>query len=156
MTRAEFIKVIAAFAEKETQSIIAQLQAQRFENDGAFNGHPEWERNSGKVAKEKGFDKPLYDSGELEHELETDSNWKLAPKFSGNTLTLSVPDREQFTDSKYDVLDTGGEVEPYKGRRTGNWINIFSVPARPFKDITAQDMEWIKEMLVLAIIRKFG
>jgi hypothetical protein len=150
------IQEIAQFCETETQNIIAQLQANREASGGAFNGHELWADNNPKVINAKGFDQPLYDTGELMHELQTPSNWELNPKFSGNTLTLSVPDTETFTDSKYDVLDSGGEVEPYTDQRSGKRVHIHSVPARPFKDISAQDMDWIKEQLVEAIKSRYA
>jgi phage gpG-like protein len=151
----QFIQEIIIFAEKETQLIIAELQEKRFDADGAFNGHEAWARNSKKVIRDKGFNKPLYDSGELKDELTDPSNWDLNPQVSGSKLTLTIPDREDFTDSKYDVLDTGGSVNAYTSRR-GNFIDISFVPARPFKDISDQDMNWITDKLVESIKRKFA
>lgn len=151
------IEEMIIFCEKETQNIITQLQAFRFENDGAFNGHEEWSYNSQKVIDGKGFDKPLYDTGELAHELQTASNWDLKPQIVGNTLVLTVPDREDFTNSKYDILDTGGDVNTsYIGRKNGKKIFIEWVPARPFKDLSIKDIEWITDRLVEAIKRKFA
>ncbi len=155
MTLNQLIQQIVIFAEKETQKIIAELQRKRFENDGDFNGHEPWKRNDPRVIDDKGFDKPLYDSGELASELEDPSNWDLQPRISGGKLTLTIPDRENFTDPKYDVLDTGGKVSPYIGR-SGKTINIHSVPPRPFRDLSSQDIDWITEQLILAIRRKFG
>lgn len=155
MTRNEFIASVIAFCEKETQKIIAKLQENRFLNDGAFNDHEEWTGNSPKVIKDKGFDKPLFDTGELKDELTDPENWDLEPKFSNNVLTLTIPDKEEFTDSKYDVLDTGGNVDPYTSPR-GNKIYISVVPPRPFKDISSQDIDWITKELVEAIKREYA
>ena len=156
MTQEELIQEIAKFAETETQNIIAELQANRFQNDGAFNGHATWKNNHPLVAEEKGFNKPLVETGELRKELTTADNWDLNPKLTKNQLTLSIADRENFTDSKYDKLDIGGITSPYKGRRTGKMVNINSVPARPFKDLSSQDMQWITNKLEDAIRLKFG
>lgn len=155
MTLNDFIQEIVIFCEKETQKIIVDLQRIRFANDGAFNDNERWHSNSAQVFKDKGFNKPLVDSGELERELETADNWDLKPKFSDNVLTLSIPETEQFTDSKYDKLQTGGDIEPYVSRR-GNKIYLYHVPARNFKNLSNADINWIKKELVEAIKREFA
>src|ERR1700761_3238445 len=147
MTLNELKLDIVQFCEQETQKLIAELQNKRFENQGAFNGHAKWVDNdnsphrfSMSVQKDKGRNQPLVDNGNLQNSLESPSNWNLSPQFNGTNLTLNVPDREQFTEPKYDILDTGGKVNPYISPR-GNSINLHYVPARPFKDISAQDMQ---------------
>jgi hypothetical protein len=154
MTLQQFITEIMIFCEKETQKIIAELQWNRFENDGQFNDNERWQGNSPKVIKDKGFDIPLQDTGHLRSELENPENWDLKPKATKTILTLTIPETEHFTESKYDVLQTGGNVDPYVSVR-GNKINIQSVPARNFKNLSATDMKWIEDKLVQAIIRKF-
>lgn len=150
---------IIELCRTETPKIIAQLEALRFENNGAFNGHEIWEGNSPKVIKDKGFDEPLWDSGELEYELTNSKNWKLDTVINENgfdtNLTIKIPDKESFTESKYNILDTGGKVNPYRSRR-GNWVDIQSVPARPFRELSTRDVEWIKDRLEEAIVKNFA
>jgi hypothetical protein len=155
MSLDDLIQKIVIFCEEMTPKIITELQVRRFENDGAFNDNEEWQGNSPKVIKDKGYDTPLQDSGALRNSLENPDNWDLKPKFSDNTLTLTIPDTEEFTDSKYDVLQTGGKVDPYISPR-GNKINITMVPARNFKDLSRQDIEWITEQLISAIKKEFA
>lgn len=146
---------IAAFCNQETQKIIAELELLRFNRNGAFNGHEEWDYNSPKVIKDKGFDKPLIDSGNLRKELSTPKNWDLNPKFDGNTLTLTIPENEHFTDPKYDKLEHEQGAVQYTSRR-GKKISLSGVPARKFKDFSQQDIQWIVTKLTQAIIRKFA
>ena len=149
-----FIKQIMQFCEAETKLIIAELQHNRFENDGQFNDNERWQDNSPKVIKDKGFDIPLQDSGHLRDELMNPDNWDLRPQVNDLTLTLTVPDTEDFTESKYDVLQTGGEIDPYISPR-GKAINITAVPARNFKNLSALDIEWIRNKLIDAIRREY-
>lgn len=147
MTIQDFVKELAAFIEAETQWIITDLQKLRFKNQGAFNGHERWVDNRADVKFEK-FDKlPLIDTGELLAELTNPANWDLKTTISGNKIRLTIPDRENFTDPKYDKLDTGGSGDTYIGERTGKKIKINEIPARPFKDISAEDVDWIVQQL---------
>jgi hypothetical protein len=154
MTLNEFIADIVAFCQEETERIIAELERLRFSNQGAFNGNPRWYDNHPEVIKDKGRNQPLVDSGNLRRELENPKNWDLKPNFNKNLLTLTIPETENFTDSKYNVLQTGGAVSPYVSRR-GNKINIHSVGPRQFKNFTAQDIDWIQDKLVKAIEDKY-
>ena len=151
----QIIQQIIELCEKETPVIITELQQERFGHQGAFNGHEKWKDNSLLVQKDKGINQPLVDSGNLEKQLSTASNWDLQPKMSGNTLKLTVPKTENFTDAKYDILDSGGKTSPYLSPR-GNWMSINSVPVRPFKDLSDQDADWIVKKLVQSIIGEFA
>lgn len=155
MTLQELIADIADFSQKETQRLIAKLERSRFQSQGAFNGNDPWLDNSPKVIKDKGRNEPLVDSGHLEYELENPDNWDLKPQFEKDILTLNIPETEHFTESKYDVLQTGGKTGPYLSRR-GNIVNVFEVPARQFKNLSEQDIQWIYEQLVESIKRKYA
>ena len=151
----QFIQELAVFIEAETEWIIADLQKKRFENQGAFNGHEKWADNDAEVKYEK-FDKPpLIDTGELLAELTNPNNWDLKPQFMGNRLTLTIPDRENFTDSKYDKQDIGGELGVWNGSRTGKKM-ARNITARPFKDISAEDVDWIVRQLEQKIRDRYG
>lgn len=155
MTMQDKIEEIKAFCVKKTPEIIADLQKKRFDNQGAFNDNEEWADNSPLVRKDKGFNEPLVDSGHLERELTTDTNWDLKPKASANKLTMTIPEEETFTESKYDVLQTGGKTDPYTSPR-GNKMPGFNVPKRNFKDLSKKDADWIVNYLVRSIIQEFA
>lgn len=154
MTLEEFIADIVAFCQEKTRDIIVELEKLRFENQGDFNGNSRWYDNNPLVIKDKGKNQPLVDSGNLERELENRANWDLHDNFSDNLLTLQIPETENFTDAKYDILQTGGKTEPYISRR-GNFVNIHKVGARQFKNLSAQDIQWINDKLVAAIRAKY-
>ncbi len=155
---------IIQFCVGETQELIADLEQERFKNNGEFNGHKKWADNQSRkhplaeksVQEDKGFNKPLYDTGNLYKELSTPGNWDVKPQINKNTLKLTVPSRENFTDSKYDKLDVGVDhFTMYRSIR-GNLVAMDSIPARPFKDISDQDAEWIANKLAQAIENQFG
>ena len=147
----DIIKQIVDICENETPELLAELQQERFGHQGAFNGHEKWVDNSYIVQKDKERNQPLVDSGNLEKQLSTASNWDVNPQINKNTLRLTIPGKENFINSKYDVLDTGGKVKPYTSLR-GNYIPINSVPARPFKEISDQDAEWVINKLLKNIL----
>lgn len=149
------LKKISDIATEETPKIIAELEVERFKNQGEFNDHSKWADNSPQVTKDKGRNDPLVDSGALKSELTNASNWKLKSRLDTDSLTISIPDEEDFTDSKYNILDTGGKTNPYTSAR-GNKVNIKSVPARPFKSISNQDVEWIAEELAKVLARRLA
>lgn len=150
------IKELQEFCAKRVPELLAEIQEKRFANQGQFNGHERWVDNHPKVIKEKGKNDPLYDSGELFKELTDPNNWAIEINISEKALRLTIPDVENFTNTKYDVLDKGGRVDPYIGRRTGKVVNIHSVPARPFKEITIQDIEWVRDRLVDLIVERLA
>ncbi len=152
------------FCIQDTQEIIAELEEKRFENQGAFNGHAKWADNQlhkhptaeKSVQEDKGFNRPLYDTGELKKQLTTAGNWNLQPKISQNTLKLNVPNRENFTSQKYDKLDVGVDHYTKYTSIRGNVVAMDKIPARPFKDISDQDVNWIVQQLVQDIESKFA
>ncbi len=146
---------IMHFCVEETQELIADLEHERFRHNGEFNGHARWADNSYDVQKDKGFNKPLYDTGNLYGKLSKPTNWDLKPTIGNNTLKLTVPERENFTDKKYDKLDTGGKSAGYVSPR-GNLMKPRNLPARPFKDISNQDVDWIVDKLAQGIEDKFS
>lgn len=173
MTLAELVEDLNKFCKEEVGDLLARLQELRFKNQGDFNGNERWEDNqsinrppyayyNGKkypfknVQKDKGRNEPLVDSGHLKNELTNPANWKVEAKFNNNKLTLSFPDKESFTESKYDKLDTGyqGLVEYISPR--GNYVRIDQgIPARPFKSISAQDVQWIRDQLLESLKRRY-
>ena len=123
MNTQELIQNIANFCKEETPRLIAELQKKRFENQGAFNDNKKWDDNDpyidheatkigGKlypnkgVQQDKGRNEPLVDSGNLKSSLTNPSNWDLKPRLGKGKLTLSIPEEEGFTDSKYDKLQS--------------------------------------------------
>ncbi len=164
MTLDELIQQISIFAEKETQILIAELEAKRFENQGSYNGHEKWKDNQywrhptadASVQEDKGRNDPLVDTGYLKNKLTTADNWKLNPKLSKNNLRLTIEDRETFTDSKYNKLDTGVDhYVKYKSIR-GNIVAMDHIPARPFRNLSAQDINLITAQLTESIKKEFS
>jgi hypothetical protein len=149
------IENIMAFCEIETRKLIAELEQERFGHQGAFNDHEKWANNASDVIKDKGRNQPLVDTGNLEKQLSTASNWDLKPVFKNNSLQLVVSDNEQFTDKKYDKLDKGGLSPAYTSPR-GNRMRARNLPARPFKAFSDSDIDWITNKLVQAIQEKFN
>jgi len=146
---------IKQFCIDTTPEILAQLQKERFDNQGDFNGNDRWDDNALDVIADKGRDEPLVDTGNLRGELESASNWDLSPVSSDNSLSLTIPEEENFTDSKYDKLQDGGYSESYISPR-GTRIRAKSLPARNFKKLSHQDATWVVEKLVLAIKGRFA
>lgn len=161
---------IAEFAKQEVPRLLALIEDMRFLNQGAFNDNPKWADNQAGVRKQKyayfggkkrypfktvqqdkGFNLPLYDSGNLYRELTNPDNWKSSVTRSDNRITISFPDVETFTDSKYDKLDSGSGPTEYISRR-GNYVRIdSSIPARPFKKISQADTTWIIKELIKSL-----
>lgn len=156
MTVNEFIQDLTEFCQIVVPQILANLQEQRFKNQGQFNDNPRWQDNDDRVVDDKGFNAPLYDTGELYQQLTNPSNWKIKARSSNSKIIVEVPDEEDFTPSKYDVLDEGGYVAPWHGHSGNIEPPIKSVPARPFKKISAQDVQWIRDQLVKAIQERYG
>lgn len=148
------INQIMQFCITETKSIIVELQNKRFENNGQFNDHIPWAKNAEDVIEDKGRNQPLVDIGNLKKSLTTESNWDLKTQITQNTLKLTIPQEENFTDIKYDKLETGGKSDPYVSPR-GNKMKARNLPPRPFKDISDQDADWIAEKLAQAIEDNF-
>jgi hypothetical protein len=160
MTREEetqrFVTELIEFMNKATQRIIAELQELRFENDGDFNGHEAWLPNTrADILFEKSGKPPLQDTGRLRSELTNADNWDLRATFDGSTLTLNVPDVEDFTDSQYNDLENS-DGGTYQGTKTGKKIIYTWKPPRMFKALSAQDMNWITEQLEKAIRMKYA
>ncbi len=152
----EFVARLTALAISETKIIIARLQEQRFANDGAFNDHPKWAPNVREdILFEKGYKPVLQDTGELKSELTNPDNWDVEVEFSNNKLTLTIPEEEEFTDPKYDSLEDtdGGE---YYGTKTGKKIKYKSKPAREFKKLSDQDVQWIADQLEIVLREKLA
>lgn len=164
---------IAEFAKQEVPRLLALIEDMRFLNQGAFNDNPKWADNQpgirkqqyayfhgkygGKkrypfktVQQDKGFNFPLYDSGNLYRELTNPENWKSSVTTAGNRITISFPDVETFTDTKYDKLDTGTGAQQYVSRR-GNYVAVNYIPARPFKKISQADKVWIIKELIKSL-----
>jgi hypothetical protein len=152
----QFLEALFAFIEAKTKQFLAELQELRFANDGAFNGHEAWAPNvRPDIVAAKGGKPPLQDSGRLKEQLTNPNNWELNPTWDGRSLRLNVPDMEDFTDPTYDALENedGGT---YTGRLTGKQITFKSKPARKFKDISEQDVQWVADKLEQAIRQEFG
>lgn len=159
----DLIKEIMQFCQEDTQELIAKLEQQRFANQGEFNGHEKWKDNQSikhpcaqkSVIQDKGRNEPLVDSGYLKKQLSTASNWDLKPQISDNTMRLSIPQRENFTAQKYDKLDVGVDHFVKYISPRGNIVAMDSIPARPFKDISDQDVNWVVNKLIEDIKGKF-
>ncbi len=156
----DFIDSIMDFCEGILPEIVAEFERKRFENQGEFNGHEKWDNNNPEVIKDKGRNEPLIDSGRLKREITDPYNWGVAiiSKKDKMSLTLSIPDTESFTDQKYNKLDEGFVTGEYVSPR-GNVVfknrrNV-TVPARPFRDLTAQDINWIKNRLIEEIKKEY-
>lgn len=144
------------FIKVEMQWIIADLYKKRFENQGAINDHPKWDPNVRPDIKyEKYNQTPLVDTGELKASLINPSNWNIDVDFENEKIEVTFPDKENFTDPKYDSLEdsSGGE---YYGGRTGKKIVYDWKPVREFKTISAADEAWIAEQLEIKIQEKYG
>lgn len=155
MSMASKIAEIKEFCITATQEAIAELQQQRFANQGAFNDNEEWADNSKLVVQDKGFNEPLVDSGDLQRDLTTPGHWDLNPISRKNSLTMTIPEEEDFTESKYDQLQDGGRSDPYTSPR-GKKMPSFNLPARNFKKLSQADAEWVVKRLVQALERRFA
>lgn len=134
--------------------IMSDLQQERFANQGQFNDNPKWVDNAQDVINDKGHNQPMVDSGNLEKELSNPKNWDLNPSFTNNTLKLSIPEYEKFTEPKYDILETGGYSPSYISKR-GNKMKAREIPAREFKKISDMDFDWIVDKLVQDLKSEF-
>jgi len=156
------------FCEEDLQKLIAEFYKKRFENQGEINNHEKWEDNDPYidhgynginprkgVQQDKGRNEPLVDSGNLKKQLITTKNWDLQPKINKNTLKLTIPKKENFTDKKYDILETKHKGGDYVSKR-GNYIRPLDIPARKFKDITDFDVDTIVNNLVNDLKKKYS
>lgn len=149
------VSEIKEFCVEETQKIIAELQQERFGHGGKFNDNQAWKRNAQDVIKDKGTDQPLVDTGHLESELSTPSNWNLSPFDKGmKGIKITIPKTESFTESKYDKLQTGGYSDGYISAR-GKKMRGRELPARNFKDLSQEDADWVVRKLVERLKEKF-
>lgn len=148
----KIIQRIKNYAESDVQNLIVELQQKRFANQGAFNDNKKWEDNSSTVQRDKGRNEPLVDTGALKKSLTTKSNWDLKPHKQQNSLKLTIPETERFTDSKYDKLQTGTEKSQSYISTRGNKVFVNGLPERNFKDLSDQDAEWIVNELVNIIV----
>lgn len=162
------VQKIVEFCRKEVPRIIANLEQLRFANNGAFNGHQDWGINqsgtrdgfiNGKpfktVSQDKGFNKPLVDSGRLRDKLTNADSWNLKSSFSNNTLSMDIPFEESFTDPVYNKLEYEQHNVEYTSSR-GNVVRVNKIPARKFRDITSQDIRWITDRLEESIVKNFA
>lgn len=172
------IDAINNYAQDEIAELLAEIQVQRFKNQGEFLDHKKWADNDNQkrlysisVQKDKGRNSPLIDTGRLMKQMTSKENWSKELKKESNGLKskFSIPTQENFNDPVYNKLDEGFIADPYTSIR-GNrifWAKKKDkqgvpvgkgayVPSRPFKDTSETDINWVAQQLAKKLKEKFS
>lgn len=152
------IDAINEYAQDEIAELLAEIQVQRFKNQGEFLDHKKWENNPKDISYEKFYRKPLIQTGELKREMTNKSNWNKEVKLQKQGLKQQfvIPQTESFSNPKYDKQNTGGVGGSWKGLRTGKDMSVENVKARPFKSTSETDIIWVAQQLAKKLKEKFS
>jgi hypothetical protein len=169
------IDAINEYAQEEIPELLAEIQVQRFKNQGEFLDHKKWDPNgslyikinnkkrnpehNSMVSWHKYNRPPLIDTGHLVKEMIDSKNWKKEVKLQKQGLNQKfvIPQTESFSDPKYDKQNEGSaETQTWKSSRTGESVSVGGVPARPFKDTSKTDITWVAQQLSKKLNEKFS
>jgi hypothetical protein len=168
------INAINEYAQDEIAELLAEIQVQRFKNQGKFLDHEKWV-NNGKlgiiepnlkanpkqnksVAWHKYNRSPLIDSGELKKEMTSVSNWDKEIKLQKQGLNQKfvIPQTESFSNPKYDKHNIGGSGGMWNSTKTKELVSVKKVAKRPFKDTSETDISWVAQQLAKKLKEKFS
>ena len=137
-----------------------EIQKGRFANDGAYNGHDRWAENTPatkEISKKGAAKKPLQDTGELKSILTDPDKWNeslyLVNTRGGVRMDLTPPEEAEANPYFYNERQY---IQPNIYKVISKDPSKFFHVARPYLDITDQDVEEVTDVLTEYIYQVLG